>query len=171
MCDYSLHGHPTRLAQEGEQLVLAAFPGGTKGFTSRQHFTQHNGARHGLPPITWSIKGILDFLMDKGVSKPQPMTAVCIPPGAQLRLGGIPANLQSEWKVGEAEVVTFTQLSCSAHTHRDGVRFSSGKEVLLQRLQSGQTAVVLSLGADEEPFAVEAPSEETFERGLHIVRR
>lgn len=43
-----------------------------------------------------------------------------------------------------------TQLSAGAFSYRDAVRFSNGREVLLQRLKEGQRAVVLCLSLPDE---------------------
>ena len=59
MCDYSLAGVPNRLAVEGEQLVVHRFSTGSVGLAS--------------PCSSLSSKE----------------TAVCIPPGARLRLRDI----------------------------------------------------------------------------------
>lgn len=75
----------------------------------------------------------------------KPLVAVCIPPGAQLLLEDIPARLRQEFSIGESEFVTFTQLGFEAYTHRDGVRFENGRELLLQRLNENQPVRILSL--------------------------
>ncbi len=75
----------------------------------------------------------------------KPLVAVCIPPGAQLMLEDIPVRLRQEFSVGETEFVTFTQLGFEAYTHRDGIRFENGREVLLQRLNEYQRVRILSL--------------------------
>ena len=41
---------------------------------------------------------------------------MCIPPGARLRMSGIPVSLQREVGVGEDEIVTFTQTTAMANT-------------------------------------------------------
>jgi hypothetical protein len=46
--------------------------------------------------------------------------------------------------------VTFTQLTAQPYAYRDAVRFSNGREVLLQKLEPGQRAIVLSLALAEE---------------------
>jgi len=45
------------------------------------------------------------------------------------------------------EEVTFTQLSATVYQFRDAVRFSNGREILLQTLQCGQEVEVLWLSA------------------------
>jgi hypothetical protein len=62
-----------------------------------------------------------------------------------LLLRDISANLQRQLDVQASEEVTFVQLSAEAYEYRDAVRFSNGREVLLQRLKRGQRANVLSL--------------------------
>jgi hypothetical protein len=96
----------------------------------------------------WSLWSALKDLFNppRVVSIP----AVCIPPGARLRLRDIPARLQHELRVGPEEDVVFTQLTASPHSYRDAVRFGNGREVRLQELREGQRAEVLDLSCAEE---------------------
>src|SRR6266849_8927721 len=73
--------------------------------------------------------------------------AVCVPPGARLLLRDIPMGLQQEFGVREAEEVTFVQQNAEAYMYRDAVRFQNGREILLQRLKSGQHVDVLDLSS------------------------
>jgi hypothetical protein len=72
-------------------------------------------------------------------------TAVCVPPGARLLLRDIPKPLQEQLAVGEIEAATFVEQSAEAFRYRDAVRFSNGREILLQDLHCGQRVEVLSL--------------------------
>jgi hypothetical protein len=143
MCDYSLMAVPNRLAQEGEELVAYRFPTGSLGLASpadakRAAYT---------PPASRSLWANLKlfFSPPKNVQVP----AVCIPPGARLRLDGISARMQAELGVGPVEDVTFTQISAAVNTYRDAVRFSNGKQVRLQEWREGLRVKVLDLsGAD-----------------------
>ena len=118
MCDYSLAGLPSRLAVQGEQLVVHRFPTGTVGLASRCPSLSH----------WWSAKQT---------------PAVCVPPGARLLLRDIPKDLQQQFGVEGTEEVTFVQVSAIPYQFRDAVRFSNGREVLLQKLQRGQQVDVL----------------------------
>ena len=122
MCDYSLAGIPNRLAVEGEQLVVHRFSTDSLGLASP---------------------------CPSPLSKGTP--AVCIPPGARLRLRDIPQDLQLRFGLNEIEEVTFVQQSAEAYQYRDAVRFQNGREVLLQRLRCGQQVEVLSLASDDFP--------------------
>jgi hypothetical protein len=62
----------------------------------------------------------------------------------------IPKRLQREFGGGRNEEVTFTQLTAQPYAYRDAVRFDNGREVLLQKLEPGQRAVVLRLALAEE---------------------
>jgi hypothetical protein len=137
MCDYSLAHFPNRLAVEGEQLVVHRFPNGARGLVSPDP---------GLKELIFRCS----------------TTAVCVPPGAQLLLRDIPNTLQQQLGVGEVEEVTFVEQSAEAFRYRDAVRFSSGREVLLQHLHSGQHVEVLSLKSTEaepEPAAQSFPAD------------
>ena len=124
MCDYSLAGLPNRLAVEGEQLVVYRFTTGAMG----------------LAPSSPGFKQLLF---------PSSTPAVCIPPGARLRLYDIPLYMQQRFGVAEIENVSFVQKSAEAFTYRDALRFVDGKEILLQHLRYGQRVDVLSLSAEE----------------------
>jgi hypothetical protein len=58
--------------------------------------------------------------------------------------------MQREFGVGPNEEVIFTQLTAQPYPYRDAVRFDNGSEVLLQKLEPGQRAVVLRLALAEE---------------------
>ncbi|MBZ5578649.1 MAG: hypothetical protein LAP40_18970 [Acidobacteriia bacterium] len=126
MCDYSLAYFPNRLAVDGERLAVHRFPCGTLGLAAARR--------------SW-----------KQILFPGTTCAVCVPPGARLLLEDIPAHLQREFEIRPCEEVTFGQRTAEEFTHRDGVRFSNGREILLQRLQPGQRVQVISLAPDDEP--------------------
>jgi len=71
-------------------------------------------------------------------------TAVCMPADAHLRLEGIGETVQRAFAVGPAEEVVMTRLDVTGHAHRDAVRFSNGREVLLQSLNIGIKAVMVA---------------------------
>ena len=135
MCDYSLAGVPNRLAVEGEQLVVHRFSTGSVGLAS---------------PCSQLL------------SKETP--AVCIPPGARLRLLDIPQALQLRFGLNATEEVTFVQQSAEAYQYRDAVRFQNGHEVLLQRLRCGQQVEVLSLASGDIPEKRHRWREELYNR-------
>jgi hypothetical protein len=139
--------HPNRLAREGEELVVYRFPIGSLGLASPVD-VEHRVTRRCVPqPGVWSrLKAFLN------PPKTAPVCAVCIPPGAHLRLDEIPPALQHEFRVSPTEEVTFTQTSAAVNTYRDAVRFSSGLEVRLQSLFPGQRVVVLDLGGAGPEF-------------------
>jgi hypothetical protein len=137
---------PNRLAAEGEELVAHRFLTGSIGFTSPQEAQAIAEARAAQKRSGFwaALKGLFS------VEPEPPVTAVCIPPGARLWLQNIPDRLQREFGVGPNEEVTFTQLTAQPYTYRDAVRFDNGREVLLQKLEPGQRAVVLHLALAEE---------------------
>ena len=135
MCDYSLAGVPNRLAVEGEQLVVHRFSTGSVGLASA-----------------------CSQLLSKGTP------AVCIPPGARLRLRDIPQALQLRFGLNATEEVTFVQLSAEAYQYRDAVRFQNGREILLQRLGCGQQVEVLSLASGDIPEKRHRWMEELYSR-------
>jgi hypothetical protein len=154
MCDYSLHQYRNRLALGGETLVIYRFPSSTLGLASPADLQAIADEKaNSRRPRFWLA--IIDFFSAPVGEK---VTAVCVPPGAQLRLRDIPERLRRKLSVRDEEQVVFTQLSAEANKHRDAVRFRSGREVLLQELEQGQRVFVISTFLPDE-----AP--ETPERG------
>src|SRR5262245_6052573 len=135
MCDYSLQGIENRLAEEGEILVVHRFYSGSEGLTSPEY----------LKPCE-QPKGWMAAL--KRIFAQPRVCAVCIPDGAQLRLGGISPALQQAHSLAATEAVTFRQLSANAGTYRDAVEFENGVKVRLQDLEEGQNVEVLSLSSE-----------------------
>jgi hypothetical protein len=129
---------PNRLAQEGEELVAYRFPTGSLGLADPCEVNPPPRVNKTL----WMR--VVEFF------NPEPVCAVCIPPGARLRLEDIPTQLQHEYNVGTSEEVTFTQISALANSYRDAVRFSNGCEVRLQELREGQRVTVLDLSMAED---------------------
>jgi hypothetical protein len=146
MCDYSLHHYRSRLALGSETLVVYRFPSSTLGLASPadlQAIAEEKANRRG--PRFWLA--IADFFSAPIGEK---ITAVCVPPGAQLRLLDIPERLRRKLNVWDEENVVFTQLSAEVNKHRDAVRFRSGREVLLQELEPGQRLFVISTSLPDE---------------------
>jgi hypothetical protein len=79
-----------------------------------------------------------------------PVCAVCIPPGAKLRLEGLPPKMQKDWGVAPVEDVTFTQISATVNSYRDAFRFCNGRQMRLQELREGLRVQVLDLSMAEE---------------------
>jgi hypothetical protein len=127
MCEYSLAAIRSRLAVEGEELVVYRFATGSLGFTSPAE-------------LELSIHQLHPRLVP---------CAVCIPPGTHLLLRDLPRRLRLQLGVGTSEEVVFVQLSGRVGRHRDGIRFRNNQQVLLQRLAEGQTIVVGSLASGD----------------------
>jgi hypothetical protein len=145
MCDYSLMAVPNRLAREGEELVAHRFPTGSLGLASPDDIKRVADPPAPAQRSFWCA--VKDFF---NPPKTEPVPAVCIPPGARLKLHDIPARLQHDMGVGPVEDVTFTQLTAAVNSYRDAVRFPNGREVRLQELREGQRVTVLDLSAAEE---------------------
>jgi hypothetical protein len=141
MCDYSLAALSNRLAVKGERLIVRRFPSGCLGMSS--------------PQRRW-----YEALF------PSMAVAVCVPPGARLLLRSIPTNLQNQLEVSPTEEVTFVQRTADEFTHRDGVRFANGREILLQQLECGQQVTVLRLHSEDEaaPHGSDWPAALRYER-------
>lgn len=152
MCDYSLMAVPNRLAADGEDLIAHRFPTGSMGLASPADLKRICQNRKTQPKGIWTkLKNFLNPPVN------EPVAAVCIPPGARLWLGDIPDQMQRTLKVGQAEEVTFTQISAAVNSYRDAVQFSNGRQVRLQELREGQRVKVLDLSLAEtfEPVVEE----------------
>ncbi len=146
MCDYSLMAVPNRMAKEGEDLVVYRFPTGSLGLASAADIKRL------AEPRQKKRKGLFTSFMDLfSMPRTEAVCAVCIPPGARLRLRDIPQRLQQEVGVGPQEEVTFTQITAAANAYRDAVRFPHGRVIRLQELREGQRVRVLDLSLAEEP--------------------
>ncbi|SPE32109.1 conserved hypothetical protein [Candidatus Sulfopaludibacter sp. SbA6] len=145
MCDYSLMAVPNRLAREGEELVAHRFPTGSLGLASPADLKRASDRAPSARRTFWCL--MKDFF---NPPRTVPVPAVCIPPGARMKLLDIPARLQQDLGVGPCEAVTFTQISAAVNSYRDAVRFSNGREVRLQELREGQRVRVLDLSLAEE---------------------
>src|SRR3954453_14441935 len=111
MCDYSLMAVPNRLAQEGEELVTHRFPTGSLGLASYPELQRATCVVRGKKSFWNTLKDFFDPPQSNDVC------AVCIPPGARLRL---------EQTNGPAEEVTFTQITATVNSYRDAIRFPNG---------------------------------------------
>jgi hypothetical protein len=145
MCDYSLMAVPNRLAQEGEELVTYRFPTGSLGLASPPDVAR---AVSTATPARKNFYAMLKEFFNPPVTCQVP--AVCIPPGARLRVQGIPQRLQQTLGVTSSEEATFTQLSAAANTYRDALRFANGRDLRLQELREGMPVQVLDLSCAEE---------------------
>ena len=159
MCDYSLAGIPNRLAVEGEQLVVHRFCTGSFGLASPSDVPAKTDPPPRAPRTLWSV---LPHVLTP--PKMKTVTAVCIPPGARLRLQDIPQDLQVRLGLGANEEVTFVQQSAEAYQYRDAVRFQNGREILLQRLPCGQYVEVLSLATGDSQKEERRSIEEAYSR-------
>lgn len=152
MCDYSLCGIPNRLAVEGEELVVHRFLTGSMGLASVGDLQVCKRLREAAPRKTFweSVKSFFEG-PDQSAAAP----AVCIPPGAQLMVRDIPADLQRRHGVSPEESAAFTQISAEFNNYRDAIRFQSGCQVRLQDLHEGIHVQVLSLSGTPEDRPVE----------------
>jgi hypothetical protein len=170
MCDYSLHAFRNRLAVDGEDLVVHRFLGASLGLASPADLrAMATDARSGSDQnrLWGRIVSWLQAQKPKWELERQ-ICAICVPPGARLILRDIPKGLQKELKVAEVEAVTFVEVSAEANSYRDAVRFSNGREVLLQTLREGQRVIVLALAPEQtgESIFEEDPGQAVSEPSL-----
>ena len=149
MCDYSLHTYPNRLASDGEDLVVHRFGAGSLGLAAPGDLIPVIAASKEAQSSIW--RRAQDWFLGRNPrwEAEKRVPAVCIPPGSRLILSDIPKSLQRELGVGEQDEVEFVETSAEVNTYRDAVRFSNGRQVLLQQLREGQRVLVLTIGVEE----------------------
>jgi hypothetical protein len=135
---------PNRLAQEGEELVTYRFPTGSLGLASPIDLKRATSPSRVNRTLWTALKDFFD------PPQADPVCAVCIPPGAKLRLEGLPPKMQKDWGVAPVEDVTFTQISATVNSYRDAFRFCNGRQMRLQELREGLRVQVLDLSMAEE---------------------
>ena len=152
MCDYSLLGVASRLAVQGDELVTFRFPTGSIGLADLKDVNGRSGAT--AQSGFWSA--LRDYYGDYYCAPPENVIhAVCVPPGARLRLQNLPLTVQQNLEITSCEDGTLTQLSAEAFRYRDAVRFRNGWELLLQRLGEGVRVRVIGL-VDTAEVAIDA---------------
>src|SRR5579883_2583629 len=62
------------------------------------------------------------------------VTAVCVPPGARLKLHDLSPEFHRDNHVRAEEEVKFEQLTAAVNTYRDAVCFENGRKVRMQHL-------------------------------------
>ncbi len=139
MCDYSRRGVPSRLAEQGEELVLHKFEMGTLGFTGVIDLAEWREATRCEPAGFWAT--MKEWLLPRSVPR---VPGVCIPPGTQLLLTEVPLQTQLSLGLSPTELVTFTELSSRRYSYRDALLLPNRTRVLLQDLPEGLHALVLS---------------------------
>jgi len=151
MCDYSLLSFRTRLAVEGEQLLTYRFPSFSIGLAAPAEMRAAVCSQQEDKSRPWWSR--LKSWLFPPESRSKEVTAVCIPPGACLRLVGVPPPLQQKLGGGPVEDVIWTELSASRYEYRDAIHFTNGRRVLLQDLHEGVYFEVLSLDTKEHELA------------------
>lgn len=141
MCDYSLMNFPNRLANESEILVTHKFPTGSIGFVSLDELCSARQLAQRAPVGLWST--LRTFFAAPAVRPPIP--AVCIPPGARLKVQSVPKRTRRTLHTEQGEELTFTQVSASWNQFRDALRTTSGQETLLQAVGVGLQIQVMNL--------------------------
>ena len=141
MCDYSLCGLPTRLARDGEELIVHKFSTGSMGMASPADLPLIEAVREAPKRTFWqTFKSFFEPHQE-----PPVVPAICIPPGAHLIVKDVPPELQRQLRVSAEEGVIFTQISADVNAYRDAIRFENGCQIRLQELREGMRVEVLSL--------------------------
>jgi hypothetical protein len=146
MCDYSLNEVRSRLAVEREWLVTYRFPTGSIGLASRFEVQRDApNVGEGVRNSWWST--FKDRV--RTARKGRDVGAVCIPPGARLRMYCFSSPAIQNLQILPVMDVVFTQLSALEYQYRDAIDLRSGRTILIQRLPEGVHFEVLSMGSEE----------------------
>jgi hypothetical protein len=145
MCDYSLMNLQNRLADEGEILITHKFSNGAIGFVSPEELRNAQPPSLCVPSGFWS-KAKAWFTSPARTA----VTAVCIPPGARLKVQSIAENVRSVLDTAPGEVVVFTQITAACNQFRDALRTGGKREVILQSVGEGLQVQVVSLALADE---------------------
>jgi hypothetical protein len=152
MCDYSLHSIKNRPATAGDELFVNLFHSGSKGLASVADFkaiqtVKPSPERAGI--FARLIHRVREANRVAFGEECYFMTAVCLQPGARLRLSGIPKPMREEFGLGEVEEVMFTQLPVEECSYHDAFLFGNGEELLIQHFPEGLRVQVLALDLEE----------------------
>jgi hypothetical protein len=152
MCDYSLHSVKNRPATAGEELFVNKFHSGSKGLAAVADFKAIQTIRpapSGSNAFARFVHRIKEAHRIAFGEETYFMTAVCIQPGARLRLSGIPMLMRVEFGLGDVEEVMFTQLPEAEFSYRDAFLFGDGNELVIQHFPEGLRVQVLALDLEE----------------------
>ena len=138
MCDYSLYVFPNRLARDGDELIAHRFSSGCTGFITVADIPERQ-SRWTWLGVNWP--DLKTWFFPRQHDGPK---AVCIPPGAQLRLEVVEFGLRQRLGLRETEQAIFIQVSAEEFSYRDGLRFRNDRQILLQGLPPGQRVSVIS---------------------------
>jgi hypothetical protein len=134
-----------RLADEGEILITHKFSTGSIGFVSPEELHTAQPPSRCLPSDFWS-KAKAWFTSPARAA----VTAVCIPPGARLKVRSIAENVRNVLDTAPGDVVVFTQITAAWNQFRDALRTGAKREVILQSVGEGLQVQVVSLALADE---------------------
>ena len=127
MCDYSLEAFPNRLAVRGERLITHRFRSGSIGMASPTDIATALRLKEESESRGW-------WAAVKAWLSPQAeldnVPAVCIPPGARLRMSRVPDQMQRSQALRAVEDVTFVQLTAEAFNVANHTNYSSVNNIV-----------------------------------------
>jgi hypothetical protein len=157
MCDYSLMTFPNRLANEAEILVTHKFSTGSIGFVSPAELCTAEPSLQRKDVELWGK--VKAWFAGPPVHSAVP--AVCIPPGARLRVQTVPDRARQVFQAKPGAEVIFTETTATWGQFRDALRIRANQEVLLQSIGEGLQVQVVSLASSQE-----APAREEYTYSL-----
>jgi hypothetical protein len=155
-------------------LIVHKFRGGSKGLASPAELevlTKIAPAPQGTGLIRSLFHWVKERRRVRSAEPERDLPAVCIPPGAKLYLEGITPTMCEAFGFGEAEEVTFTELTMEPFRYRDAFRFKNGAEILVQRFPEGMLVEVLALALAEDPEEEQPEVEELAPAVARLIER
>lgn len=146
--DYSLSELPVRLAVEGEELAVHRFATGSTGLVLLSDLQSSGPAQRRI-----SARSLWDGAVRRifRYSPPfQPVQAVYVPPGADVILKNIPADLRQRYGIEEMEGAKLTLVESDADP--DAIQLLNGCRLRLRDLPDGTRLELLSLATAYRPM-------------------
>ncbi len=156
MCGCSGTTVPSRLASEGQQLVVHKFLDGSLGLALIADVRLNQSRLEQTQRFSFWSRLLRRFQSAPQISKPIP--AVSVPTGAHVILKGISGSLQQKYGLEEREGAVFLQGTDETNQY-PVLRFNNGAEIRLPELRAGHSIEVLSL-AGTHPILYEPQFQE-----------
>jgi hypothetical protein len=146
--DYSLSDLPVRLAVEGEELAVHRFATGSTGLVRPSDLQSSEPAQRRI-----SARSLWDRAVCR-ISRysppPQGIQAIYVPPGADVILKNIPADLRQRYGIEEVEGAKVALAESDADP--DAIQLHNGCRLLLRNLPVGMRLELLSLATAYRPM-------------------
>lgn len=135
---------PTRLAVEGQELVVHTFLDGSTGFTFSRSVQRFHRQRRDERSGKTVFRRIMENLLHIARRAP-PVPAIYVPDCTRLILKRIPSEIQHQYGIQSEEGAVLVERG----GRLDHLRFANDRQILLRDLPEGIALEVLSLAETE----------------------